>query len=211
MYNDLKRALDFLFAALLLVITLPLMLASVFLIYLFMGSPVFFVQNRVGKNNKIYKLFKFRSMLNRSDKCETDTERITEFGKLLRDFRIDELPQLLNILRGDMSFIGPRPLLPEYLPFYTKEELKRHAVRPGLSGLSQINHLDYPEWDTQFKDDVAYVEMISFKTDLIIFIKTLKKMLQLNTMKLANSKQRQNFIDYRKNQMAKQQKIFGSK
>jgi lipopolysaccharide/colanic/teichoic acid biosynthesis glycosyltransferase len=205
MYSYFKRFFDLFFAVILGLITLPLMLISILLIWLLMGRPVFFVQNRIGKNNKEFRLFKFRSMKLKSEKYQTEAERITVLGKFMRDFRIDELPQLYNILRGDMSFIGPRPLLPEYLQFYTTEELKRHTVRPGLSGLSQINHLNYPDWDTQFKDDVAYVERLALKTDLFIIIKTINRMLKPNSMRLTNSKQRPNFIEYRKNQTTSQQ------
>lgn len=211
MYGYFKRFFDLSFAIILGLITMPLMLFSILLIYLLMGSPVFFVQNRIGKNNKEYRLFKLRSMRDKSERYQTDAERITVLGRFIRDFRIDELPQLLNILKGDMSFIGPRPLLPEYLPFYTKEELRRHAVRPGLSGLSQINHLNYPDWDTQFRDDVAYVDMLSFKTDLLIILKTIDKMLKPNSMRLTNSKQRLNFIEYRKNQAESQQTAHNTK
>jgi lipopolysaccharide/colanic/teichoic acid biosynthesis glycosyltransferase len=199
-YSHFKRGIDFLFSLVSLILSLPLMVISAFLIYIVMGTPVFFVQKRIGKNNKEFKLYKFRSMQKKSDKHQTDNERITRLGNFLRDFRLDELPQLFNILNGDMSFIGPRPLLPEYLPFYSEEEIKRHKIRPGLSGLSQVNHLHYPDWETQFKDDVVYAETISFGTDIIILLKTLQKMLHPSSMKLTNIKPRPTFIEYRKGQ-----------
>lgn len=126
-------------------------------------------------------------MRDKSEKYDVDYKRITPFGRMLRIARIDELPQLLNILKGDMSFIGPRPLLPEYLPYYAENELQRHNVRPGLSGLSQVSG-SYPSWEEQFENDIYYVTHLSLKMDITVLIKTFKKVL-FPTQKLISGKQ----------------------
>ena len=197
MYLLIKRILDILLSLVAIAIGTPIFLLIVIWILITMGPPFLFCQERTGKDNRPFRIYKFRTMNSNPGHYLTDEQRITRTGKLLRIFRIDELPQLLNILMGDMSFIGPRPLLPGYLPFYKKEELKRHNVRPGLSGLSQVNHLRYPDWETQLNDDIAYVEMISFKTDLNIFFKTIRRMFKPNSMLQTNSKPRPNLIEYR--------------
>lgn len=197
MYAIVKRLLDLTFSILFLFLLAPLFLLIIILIIIIMGRPVFFVQNRVGLYNRIFKMIKFRSMTKLAKNEFSDEQRITKLGRFLRSFRLDELPQIFNILKGDMSFIGPRPLLPSYLPFYTQEELRRHNVRPGLSGLSQVNHLYYPDWETQFSDDIEYVNHICLKTDLVILIKTLQRIVHPHSMKLTNIRQRPNFITYR--------------
>lgn len=164
-----------------------------------MGAPVIFVQKRMGKNNKIFMAYKFRSMKAKTKNLISDKARLTTFGNFLRLSRLDELPQLVNIVMGDMSFIGPRPLLPEYFPYYSDKENERHNVRPGLSGLSQINNLNYPNWDVQLKDDVKYAEKISFKMDLWILYKTIQRVFQINLIIESNSIQRKSFIEYKKN------------
>lgn len=163
-----------------------------------MGRPILFSQKRMGKNNVIFLAYKFRSMRAKSDNLITDNSRITPFGNFLRLSRLDELPQLVNILKGDMSFIGPRPLLPEYLPYYSDTEKKRHNVRPGLSGLSQINNLNYPDWDVQLKDDVKYAENISFKYDFLILFKTIQRIFQVKKLAQSNAKPRKSFIEFKK-------------
>ena len=197
MYAIIKRFLDLTFSILFLFLLSPIFLLISILIIIMMGRPIFFVHNRIGLQNQIFKMIKFRSMTNLAENGLSDEQRVTKLGRFLRLFRVDELPQLFNILRGDMSFIGPRPLLPSYLPFYSKEEIRRHNVRPGLSGLSQVNHLYYPDWETQFSDDIEYVNHICLKTDLVILFKTLQRILQPHSMKLTNIKQRPNFINYR--------------
>lgn len=197
MYQKLfKRTIDVCMSLIFIVILLPVYLIFYVLILIFMGSPVFFIQKRVGKENKVFKLYKFRSMRDKSEKYDVDYKRITPFGRMLRIARIDELPQLINILKGDMSFIGPRPLLPEYLSYYTENELQRHNVRPGLSGLSQVSG-SYPSWEEQFENDIKYVNHLSFKMDMIVLIKTFKKVL-FPTQKLISGKQgRARFDVYR--------------
>lgn len=197
MYSIIKRLFDFLLSFTLIVLGMPVFLLISLWIIISMGLPVIFSQERTGRNSRSFMIYKFRTMRERCERYLTDEQRITWTGRTLRSFRLDELPQLFNILKGDMSFIGPRPLLPSYLPFYTHEELRRHNVRPGLSGLSQVNHLYYPDWATQFSDDVEYVNHIGLKMDLVILFKTLKRMAQPHSMILSNIKQRPNFITYR--------------
>ena len=159
MYSIIKRLFDFLLSFSLIVLGMPVFLLISLWIIISMGLPVIFSQERTGRNSRSFMIYKFRTMRERCERYLTDEQRITWTGRTLRSFRLDELPQLFNILKGDMSFIGPRPLLPSYLPFYTNEELRRHNVRPGLSGLSQVNHLHYPDWETQFSDDIEYVKI----------------------------------------------------
>ena len=143
------------------------------------GNP-FFCQERPGKNEKIFKLIKFRSMSNKKDKngkLLPDKDRITPYGEFIRKTSIDELPELLNVIKGDMSLVGPRPLLVEYLPYYTQEEKHRHDVRPGITGLAQINGRNYITWEETFAYDVEYVNNISFIGDLKILIGTVKKVI----------------------------------
>ena len=144
------------------------------------GNP-FFIQERPGKNEKAFKLIKFRTMTNEKDASGEflpDENRLIPYGKLLRRTSLDELPELINICKGDMAIIGPRPLLMRYIPYYTEREHKRHLVRPGLTGLAQINGRNALAWDTRLEMDVKYVENISFKEDVKIFIKTISKVLK---------------------------------
>lgn len=164
-----------------------------------MGSPVFFRQKRTGQDNKTFELLKFRTMRPETGNKMTDNERITKLGRFLRITRIDELPQLINIIKGEMSFLGPRPLLPEYLPYYTEEELCRHKVRPGLSGLSQVL-FSYPSWEKQFKYDIEYVKGLSLSLDIKILLKTIKKVLTPSNKLITGVPERERFDVYRKNQ-----------
>ena len=168
-----------------------------------MGSPVLYKQERIGLNNKSFVIYKFRSMDHKSEKKQTDEQRIRLFGKLLRQFRMDELPQLFNILIGKMSFIGPRPLLPDYLPYYNEIEIRRHEVKPGLSGYSQVSSLNYLEWEDQFKLDLYYVDNISLKLDAIILFKTVAKILRPSKMVQTGYAGRPRFDTYRKQQLEK--------
>lgn len=187
MYIKIKRLTDIILSAILLLLLLPVMAFFAALIAMNMGTPVFFVQQRIGLNNKTFNLYKFRSMRAKTAELDVDYKRITVLGRFIRIARIDEFPQLLNILKGDMSFIGPRPLLPEYLPYYTSFELQRHHVRPGLSGLSQVSG-SYPTWEQQFENDVKYVQQISFLLDVSLVLRTFKKVL-FPTKKLISGKQ----------------------
>jgi lipopolysaccharide/colanic/teichoic acid biosynthesis glycosyltransferase len=145
-----------------------------------MGFPAIFKQARPGKNEKIFNLYKFRTMTNKKDKDGNllpDEKRLTKFGKFLRSTSLDELPELFNILFGQMSFIGPRPLLVRYLPYYTKEEHHRHDVTPGLTGWAQVNGRNNLIWDERFKMDLEYVDSISFAKDIKIVLLTIKKVI----------------------------------
>ncbi|OMD48001.1 lipid carrier--UDP-N-acetylgalactosaminyltransferase [Paenibacillus borealis] len=175
-YLLIKRMLDCFFACLLLIIASPIMFAASIAIMVSSKGPLLFRQKRPGINGEIFTVFKFRTMsLDRDSNGDLlpDIERMTRVGSFLRKTSIDELPQLFNIIRGEMSFIGPRPLLVEYLEYYSKEELRRHDVIPGISGWAQVNGRNSISWDEKFKLDLWYVDHISFLLDLKIVIKTM--------------------------------------
>jgi len=168
------------FALITLIVLSPLLLIIAILVKINLGSPVIFKQKRPGLNEKIFTLYKFRTMTDKRDengKLLPDSERLTSFGKFLRSTSLDELPELYNILKGDMSFIGPRPLLVKYLPLYNDFQRRRHEVRPGLTGLAQVNGRNAISWEQKFKLDVEYVDNVSFIGDLKIIILTIKKVL----------------------------------
>lgn len=174
--NYIKRPLDCLLSGVALIVFSPIMLVTAMLVRIKLGSPVLFTQERPGKDEKIFKLYKFRSMTDQRDEngeLLPDTVRLTSFGKKLRSTSLDELPELINIFKGDMAIIGPRPLLVRYLPAYTEKEKHRHDVRPGLSGLAQINGRNYVPWDTRLAYDIEYVNNITFIGDATIIIKTI--------------------------------------
>ncbi|WP_279155190.1 sugar transferase [Thomasclavelia cocleata] len=171
-----KRFLDFILSLLAIIVLSPVYLIVAILVRLKLGSPVIFTQERPGKNEKIFKMYKFRTMTNETDEkgnLLSDEIRLTKFGKLLRSTSLDELPELFNILKGDMSIVGPRPLLVSYLPFYTKEEKVRHEVRPGLTGLAQVNGRNFIDWDNRLKKDIEYVENMSFVLDIKVIVTTI--------------------------------------
>lgn len=173
----IKRILDIILSGLALLILSPIFIILAFLIRMKLGSPVLFKQKRPGRDEKIFMLYKFRTMTDECDengKLLPDHIRLTSFGKLLRSTSLDELPELWNIFRGDMSIIGPRPLLVSYLPYYTKEEKLRHTVRPGLTGLAQVSGRNYLNWDKRLGKDVEYVKNLTFKMDLKIIYMTIK-------------------------------------
>lgn len=184
-----KRLMDILLSALALVILSPLLLVTAVLVRVKLGSPVIFCQERPGKDEKIFKLHKFRSMSDARDEngeLLPDEERLGRFGKKLRSTSADELPELWDILRGKMSIVGPRPLLVEYLPYYTEEEHHRHDVRPGLTGLAQIRGRNSLTWEQKFAYDMEYVKRISFCGDIKIVFSTVGKVfkksgIQVNT------------------------------
>ncbi len=172
-----KRGLDILISGIALLILSPVILVLAVLVRRKLGSPVIFHQERPGYHEKIFTLCKFRTMTDaRDEKGELlpDSVRLTKFGSLLRKTSLDELPELWNIFKGDMSLIGPRPLLVSYLPWYTEREKLRHTVRPGLTGLAQVSGRNYIEWDKRLEKDVEYVEHLSFAMDLKIFFKTIQ-------------------------------------
>lgn len=175
-----KPLLDFCVAFSAIVVLSPLILViSVLLALANKGNP-FFIQARPGKNEKLFRIFKFRTMSNACDSFGNllpDAERITIIGKFVRSTSIDEIPQLLNVLKGDMSLIGPRPLLPEYLPLYNHWQKKRHLVRPGITGWAQVNGRNAIDWDQKFRMDAYYVENVNWKLDLKIIVQTFKKVI----------------------------------
>ena len=178
-----KRPLDFLGALFLLIILSPLLLVvTVWLHFANKGAGAFFLQERPGKNARIFKVIKFKTMTDErgpDGNLLPDAQRLTRIGRFVRSTSIDELPQLINVLKGEMSFIGPRPLLIQYLPLYSKEQSKRHKVRPGITGWAQINGRNAISWQQKFEYDVWYVDHISFKLDVKILFLTIKKVFDL--------------------------------
>jgi len=177
-----KRPMDFILSLCAIIVLSPLMLIIALLVRIKLGSPVIFKQKRPGLNEKIFTLYKFRTMTDEKDEngeLLPDSVRLTKFGKFLRSTSLDELPELFNILKGDMSIVGPRPLLVEYLPLYNEHQKRRHEVRPGLSGLAQINGRNAITWEKKFDYDVEYVDNVSFIGDwkiiLLTFIKVFKR------------------------------------
>ncbi|EAK0450640.1 TPA: undecaprenyl phosphate N,N'-diacetylbacillosamine 1-phosphate transferase [Campylobacter lari] len=178
--NHLKRVFDFFLALILLIIFLPFIVFIGIVLKIIQGS-VLFKQARPGLNEKIFYIYKFKTMSDEKDEngeLLPDELRLKPFGKLIRSLSLDELPQLFNVLKGDMSFIGPRPLLVEYLPLYSQEQKKRHEVRPGITGWAQINGRNAISWEQKFKYDVEYVQKCSFLFDLKIFFMTIIKVLK---------------------------------
>ena len=177
----LKRVFDFLFASVALLILLPvLLLITVGLHVANKGAGAFFFQERPGRYGKLFKVIKFKTMTDERDEqgqLLPDAERLTKIGKLVRSLSIDELPQLVNVLKGDMALIGPRPLLPQYLPLYSKEQARRHEVRPGITGWAQVHGRNAISWTKKFELDVWYVDHCSFLLDVKIFFLTIKKVL----------------------------------
>lgn len=174
----IKRLLDIVLSGGALIVLSPVLAVTAVLVRTKLGSPVIFCQERPGKDEKIFKLYKFRSMTDEKDEQGNllpDEVRLTRFGKLLRSTSLDELPELWNILRGDMSIVGPRPLLIKYLPLYNAEQKHRHDVRPGLTGWAQVNGRNAISWEEKFKLDVWYVQNLGFLTDMKIIFLTVKK------------------------------------
>lgn len=173
-----KRIFDFCGSLILIVLFLPILFVLVVLVVLTMGRPVFFIQKRPGRNEKVFKIYKLRTMNDRKNEdgsLQADNYRLTPIGKFLRKYSLDELPQLFNVLKGDLSFIGPRPLLTQYLPLYSKDQKRRHNVRPGITGWAQVNGRNAISWEEKFKFDVWYVDNVSLFLDLKILILTVIK------------------------------------
>lgn len=199
----IKRLLDIIISLVGLIILSPIILIVAILVRIKLGSPVIFKQERPGKDEKIFKLYKFRSMNNKKDENGNllpDKDRLTKFGKLMRATSLDELPELINILKGDMSLIGPRPLLVRYLPYYNDKEKHRHDVRPGLTGLAQVNGRNALNWEDRFKYDIEYVNNITFINDVKILFKTFYKVIKKDSVITAGTGKVIAFDEYRKQQ-----------
>lgn len=198
----IKRILDLILSLMALIVLMPLMIIIGILVRINLGSPIIFKQKRPGKNEKIFTLYKFRTMTDKRDidgNLLPDEYRPTKFGKFLRSTSLDELPELINIIKGDMAIVGPRPLLVEYLPYYTEEEKHRHDVRPGLTGLAQVNGRNAISWEEKLKYDTEYIKKISFYSDLKIIFKTIKKTIKREDILMGNEFVVGKFIDQRKN------------
>ena len=177
--RGLKRGLDFVIVFIVLLVIWPiLLLLIIFLHFTNKGAGVFFTKDRPGKNARIFKAIKFKTMTDERDSGGNllpDAERLTKIGKIVRSLSIDELPQLINVLKGDMALVGPRPLLPKYLPLYSEKQFRRHEVRPGITGWAQVNGRNDISWKRKFELDVWYVDHISFWLDVKIILLTIKK------------------------------------
>lgn len=199
-----KRFLDFILSLLAIIILLPVLLIVAVLVRIKLGSPVIFIQERPGKNEEIFKLYKFRTMTDEKDKNGNllpDEIRLTKFGKLLRSTSLDELPELFNILKGDMAIVGPRPLLVSYLPYYNEIEKHRHDVRPGLTGWAQVNGRNFIDWDDRLAKDVEYVEGISLLFDIKVILKSIEVVLDRNNVATNTNSVEPNFAEERKAKM----------
>lgn len=201
-----KRPLDLFCSSLALVVLSPLLLLIAVLVRVNLGSPILFKQTRIGLNEKPFTLFKFRTMTNKTDEkgdLLPDSIRLPKFGRFLRSTSLDELPELFNILKGDMSVIGPRPLPLQYLAFYTEEERLRHSIRPGLSGLAQINGRNILNWEERFALDIQYFKNISLKGDISIILKTLINTFQMRDIGERGLDSPLDFDIYRTKQMTR--------
>jgi lipopolysaccharide/colanic/teichoic acid biosynthesis glycosyltransferase len=181
-YNKyIKKSIDFIFSFLLILLICPLLLLLAILIFLTNKHNPFFLQRRTGKNGKIFKIIKFKTMNDKRDSHGNllpDSERLTGLGQFIRNTSLDEIPQLINVLKGDMSLIGPRPLLPEYLEIYNDFQIQRHNVRPGITGWAQVNGRNAISWKKKFEYDVWYVENCTFALDFKILLLTVKKVIK---------------------------------
>lgn len=193
----IKRPQDFLCALVAIIVLSPAMLITAILVRIKLGTPVFFTQDRPGKNRKIFKLYKFRTMTDARDETGNllpDEVRLTSFGRKLRSTSLDELPELFNILKGDMSVVGPRPLLVQYLPRYNAYQARRHEVRPGFTGLAQVHGRNAIRWEEKFDWDVQYVDNITFLGDWIIIFQTIKIVLKREGISSETSATMEEFV-----------------
>jgi undecaprenyl phosphate N,N'-diacetylbacillosamine 1-phosphate transferase len=198
-----KRVIDLLVSSSLLILLLPFFLIVSILLFYKQGFPILFKQRRIGKGNKEFAMYKFRTMTNTKDangNLLTDRERLTVTGKFLRKTSLDELPGLFNVLIGDMSLIGPRPLLIKYLPYYSAREVKRHDMRPGISGLAQVSGRNHLSWGERLETDVQYVENFSLFLDIKIIWKTIIQVIGQKDVLEVSSDIMPDFDDYRKQQ-----------
>ncbi|MDD6490750.1 MAG: sugar transferase [Firmicutes bacterium] len=201
--NFFKRLLDILISLTGMIVLSPVLLIVWVLVRVKLGKPAFFTQQRPGKNGKIFKLYKFRSMTDERDEngeLLPDEVRLTGFGRFLRSTSLDEIPELFNILKGDMSLIGPRPLLVKYLPYYSEEESHRHDIRPGLTGLAQVNGRNAIGWEERFRYDVEYVNNLSFGLDCKILLMTVGKVINRSGVLSGEEQTTIDFDIYRRRQ-----------
>ena len=199
MYKSfIKRVVDIFLSVIFIVLFWWLYVIIAILVRIKLGSPVIFKQKRPGLNEKVFTMYKFRTMTDKKDingNLLPDKDRLTKFGKFLRSTSLDEIPELLNVLKGEMSLVGPRPLLVEYLSKYTKEEKRRHEVRPGITGWAQVNGRNNTAWEDRFKNDIYYVENISFLLDMKIIIKTFLKVIKKSDINQSEDVTMKNFLD----------------
>lgn len=198
----IKRVMDICGALSGLIILSPVLLLVAIMVRFTMGSPVIFTQVRPGLNQKPFKIMKFRSMKNPVDssgKPLSDAERLTKFGEIMRSFSLDELPQLINILKGDMSLVGPRPLLFDFFPYYSKTEMRRHEIKPGITGLAQVNGRNNLNWDERLKMDIEYIDNWSIWLDVKIILETILVVLKQDGVKTDGHATFLRLDDYRKN------------
>ena len=177
----IKRSIDIFGSGIGLIVIFPILLIVGLAIKFKLGSPIFFTQDRLGKDGKVFKMIKFRTMSNKTDKFGnllSDEERMTSFGKILRSTSIDELPELINVFKGEMSLVGPRPLLVEYKDLYSKEQFRRHEVRPGITGWAQVNGRNSLSWSDRFNLDIEYVDRYNFFMDVKILVMTVGKVIK---------------------------------
>ena len=194
----LKRFLDTVLSLFFILCFWWLYVIIAILVKVKLGSPVLFKQDRPGLNEKIFKMYKFRTMTDKKDSLGNllpDSERLTSFGKFLRSTSLDEIPELWNVLKGEMSLVGPRPLLVEYLRKYSKNEKRRHEVKPGISGWAQVNGRNNTTWEERFENDIYYVENLSFLLDIKIIIKTILKVIKRSDINQSETETMKNFLD----------------
>lgn len=206
-----KRPMDFFLSLIALIVLSPILAGVAVLVKVNLGSPVLFKPKRPGINEKVFQMYKFRTMTDEKDEdgvLLSDSMRLTKIGRFLRSASLDELPELFNILKGDMSFVGPRPLSIKYLPYYNELEKRRHEVRPGLSGLAQINGRITSQWEQRFKYDLNYINEISFLGDIKIICKTMVKVLKREGAVIQGIDRPENFHEYRISQMTKRDRDF---
>lgn len=200
----IKRPMDFILSLIAIIILSPVFLTVAILVRINLGSPIIFKQQRPGLNEEIFTMFKFRTMTDEKDEngeLLPDEVRLTKFGKFLRSTSLDELPELINILKGDMSIVGPRPLAVIYLPYYNEKEKLRHTVRPGLTGLAQINGRNKINWEERFDYDIKYVKNVDFLMDISIFLKTILKVFRREGVTIRGTTEVVSFHIYRQEQV----------
>lgn len=197
MYKDLFKPLfDYSFALVLLLLLSPVITALSVLLYIFNQKNVFFLQERPGKNDRVFKIIKFKTMTDERDdsgQLLPDEKRLTNLGKFVRKTSLDEVPQLINVLKGDMSFIGPRPLLVSYLALYNEDQKRRHLIKPGITGWAQVNGRNTISWEKKFEYDVWYVDHLNFLLDLKIILLTVKKVVKSEGINTAGQATTENF------------------